>query len=1462
MSNQTGKAMPSYKHARHISSLMKEPLIESTIEDQEPLHPPARPRHASISNSNLIHKHARHISSLMKPLPADASITTTDDSKSEQPSAAQAKSTPLSSIAYSIWPIPHVNYENISGRLSKPFGHHSNYHDLENNSIASSREKIPSVNVTPASSIEGILPLIEDQLGSEWIPRMLRPRFSFTLATSFAGLFLMLELLDILDRKRDGFATSSGIASFVNYLPSMIVVLLALFWEMVLKNLKEVGPWSLMAMRWTRADEGLYSVNYIDTLDFRGFLMSVKLRQFGITLGYTGAILCGALVPFANTLFFTDPIPRMMTTPNSLFRTSQLLVNDTLTGVKASGRNSAAFDPQSFINYMAIQKENFALPTWTIEQRALESFNLTASSSAQLFSREENITLSATTSAFNINVTCDPISWVLSDAVANSNSSLTQTRLVPDLEDLSKANCTIRPQDYPQLSFDPRNLTAWFNYTTCGDYQCPGYSADDSPTNPPNCGDQQSADLRLVLNVWNPEVFDGNLLSLPNESAAIPSLLCKIEMFTDEYHVHVDARKGRLIDIARAPISSRKLSIKNQESIVLKINQYLKQNTEVFGDGPDENDFRFPVEVFLDEPLSEPVFCNPSEYFKNSEMEYFPGAVRPSSDFTTAVGIDRFILMMSQGNNLRIANYAKDITEMQKDMSGLLQGLVSQIVNVEYRYGDAVEMEGLVMVSATIMHLRQVSLRTLQVIMTLMTVITILTSTKLRPRTHLRTDPRSLGAMAMLLSRSDTIEKLLRDTGGLSERSFLSQLSGQYIRTTLEDGRTILELQDSQRYSKMLHSLNKRRDSTPTPWHHTALLLTYRTVLLGAIAFMILILGISWWRSEKTAGIAPTSGEGNHPIIYFIPILLVLLTYAVSAVDGPVQCMQPYIQVAAKSLKPKAGLDFSPITYSPFTTDYRSLKHSRNSLSFLTLGLHLLVPAIKVAVASLLFNALRQSFIPTLVPIDSSLVSNLDTYNLTTLQNSGAQEEILRSRAMTLIQSSAEFLVKTSPVGLVDGLVFSNVTNRISNEEIDSILDTGSDMNIRIPAIQVTPACRFFGTSDYRNMTPSGEVDGNPTIDIICDTGLGLARCPSQAVDRMFTGTSSRNSTDETSYFWNRDSLVGSPNSENTPDSPEIVGSEVFQNVTTFLLAKANQADSTVPGFEITNIASFWCNIKYTAIDINVTVSRPRRAALGIQRTLPLVVKSYDANSITPILDQAAYNISHLNWTNINDLSSLRSIRPLNGRNLLYSIIKRWNPRVTDDDFVKSPRLLAQGGSKVLRYFAAVMIDQSRPFVEAMSAAQSQAAIPEAQVQTARLRLIQSKGTTITLQSLLGALIFCILVMGFGVNSKKITLFKAPSSIGSQIGLVAGSELVRIARDEDIRRKNFGDEITGKIGEDALWRAWDGFLVNLGWWERSQARSVNLARSELEVDTFIRGGNVDRGEKRFGIDVGEAERNP
>ena len=1445
---------------------MKEPLIEVSEEDGQSPTPPTQPRRVSSAG----YSHARHISALMKPLPfLDTDPATLNNPRPQNPSAnpparpTSEPQTPLSSIAYQVWPIQTVNYKNISGRLSKPFGF-SKFHDLEARSAASSQEKLVTVHITDACSAEeGSTPGQDHyQHDKEWIPRMLRRWPSCALAACFAICFLLLEVFDILDRRRGGFAIRDDMRNRANYIPTAFSVLLGLLWSMVLQNLKEVGPWSLMARGWTRAEDGLYVANYIDIIDPRGFLLSVKMRQFGVSLGYIGALLCGALLPFANTLFFTDPIPRMTTSPNPLVRTSRLMVNDTLTGNGGPTKNSSAFDPQSFITSMSIQRENLRFPRWTIQQHAFDGFSLTATGTDLNLdvSEDANITLTATTSAFSINTTCDPLAWRFFDGVTDVDTGITQTRLQPNLTDLVKAGCIMSQEDYPQLSLDAANVTAWFNYTTCGENRCLNAPTDSLSLNPKNCGENENDDLRLVLNIWNPDTFSGDISSISNSTATVPSLLCKIGFFTEEYEIRVDAREAKLLSVGSSPSSSKQLSIKNPESIALKINQFLRPSNGGYLNLANGNDRGFPVEVFLDDPLSEAADYTPSEYFGNGQTAYFPGAIRPSSNLTDAIGIDPFILLMSQGNNRRIANYARDPAQMQKDMTDTLQMLVSQIVSTEYRRRDAYEIDGLLTISTPVIRMRQSSLRTLQVILCLLAISTLLTSTILRPKTHLRTDPRSLGAMGALLARSDTLEKLLQDAGRFSERAFLSLMRGQYMRTTFKEGRTILELQDSQRYSKMLHYLNRRREVKPRPWYHTSLTLPYLMALGGAIAIAILILGLAWWRNDETSGITPTSGEGSHAAIYLLPILLILLIYAVQMVDGAVQCLQPYIQLSNKPQRAIRGLSFNPITYSPFTIDLRSIRQSWNTVSTLGLLAHLVIPAAKLAAAGLFFTALRPSLKTTTVPFESSIVSNLDTYNLTNFQNSDAHEELLRTRAMTLIQSSTNKLKETSPVGLLDGLIFSNVTNRLSNEDIDTILDTGADMLIRIPAIKVTPICRHFSRGNYTMVTLSEDDDGNPTIDLICQQGRGLRRCPSQTVDSMFTAKV--NGTDDLEYFWNRNSLVPTLNSSHEPpSSPETDGLNVLQNVTTFLLAKANQPDPTAPGFEITDVASFWCNLNFSAVEIDVTVSRPRQAALGTQRTLPLAVSSYDPFSVTPIQDMEIYNISHLNWTNINRLSTFRSVYPLDGKNLLYNIIKMRNPKFTDDDFVKSPGLLSKAGGKVLKHFAAIMIDSARPFVDPMTATQSQQAMVDAQVVTMRSKLIQDQSITIVLQVLIGTLLLYTIIIALAVN-RKISLVKAPHAIGSQLALFPGSELLRFVRDEDLRRRNFGEPIAGQAAEDSLWGAWEGFLVHLGWWERAQSRSPNLARSEIEVDTWIRGGEVDRGEKRFGLDVGEASKEP
>jgi hypothetical protein len=150
--------------------------------------------------------------------------------------------------------------------------------------------------------------------------------------------------------------------------------------------------------------------------------------------------------------------------------------------------------------------------------------------------------------------------------------------------------------------------------------------------------------------------------------------------------------------------------------------------------------------------------------------------------------VDPFMHMMSNGNRLRLENYSKNTTQMAADFSDLLQGLVSPIVHTSYRQPDDSPIEGVFKISSVLLRTRQISSRLVEAIFVALALIAILCSTILRPRTDLKSDPRSLGAVGILLSRSTGLEDTIRNTGEIPRETFCTHLTVSFVRTVVEDG--------------------------------------------------------------------------------------------------------------------------------------------------------------------------------------------------------------------------------------------------------------------------------------------------------------------------------------------------------------------------------------------------------------------------------------------------------------------------------------------------------------------------------------------------------------------------------------------------------------------------------------------------------------------------------------------------
>ncbi|KIX06127.1 uncharacterized protein Z518_04101 [Rhinocladiella mackenziei CBS 650.93] len=203
---------------------------------------------------------------------------------------------------------------------------------------------------------------------------------------------------------------------------------------MLLKNLKEAGPWSLTARGWTKAEDALYSVDYIDSLD---------IHKLSSSLSKSANLVSPWDIPECYYMVFWFPSP-------------------------------------------PINRENYEIPDWTNPQHAINSFNTTESLQNELISNSViNMTISAVTNAFSVNTTCEPISYTFYDGswkgTPRSKSSATMTgpawRMVL-IKQSTRASTAARPQKIPRTLNIIGTATFFTGTTTRTTLESPKFDGD------------------------------------------------------------------------------------------------------------------------------------------------------------------------------------------------------------------------------------------------------------------------------------------------------------------------------------------------------------------------------------------------------------------------------------------------------------------------------------------------------------------------------------------------------------------------------------------------------------------------------------------------------------------------------------------------------------------------------------------------------------------------------------------------------------------------------------------------------------------------------------------------------------------------------------------------------------------------------------------------------------------------
>ena len=166
---------------------------------------------------------------------------------------------------------------------------------------------------------------------------------------------------------------------------------------MVIRDLKKVTPWAAMSNKW-ETPEACILANYIDDLDITSLWTSFRRRHWGVFLGLIGGFLCGALVPFASGLLYVDPA-HGTTYNTTLVRTSKFDFNGSLSAFNASN----PYVNQPLAALAAENRFGSLLPTWTTNDYAFESFNLS--------NAPRNVSITGNSTAFSADLDCDTLHY-------------------------------------------------------------------------------------------------------------------------------------------------------------------------------------------------------------------------------------------------------------------------------------------------------------------------------------------------------------------------------------------------------------------------------------------------------------------------------------------------------------------------------------------------------------------------------------------------------------------------------------------------------------------------------------------------------------------------------------------------------------------------------------------------------------------------------------------------------------------------------------------------------------------------------------------------------------------------------------------------------------------------------------------------------------------------------------------
>lgn len=1224
-------------------------------------------------------------------------------------------------------------------------------------------------------------PVSERPSAPEWVPTWLRKTRTFPLAAICVIFAVALEVLNTKVDHNHGLAANSNA---VKYIPTVAIIGLGFACKAIASDTKRITPWSSMTRDWSKSSHSV-NLDYINSLEVCSILPAVRRRHWAVLTGLIVCFICGALVAVANSLTYVD-LFATSSEPATFTKATIFDFNDALENTvnQSLSMPFTYFGQQPYAAVAAEKLPNGQSAPWTKDSYVFESFENTSR-------LPENTTIVAPIKAFHSSWSCQSVTLIdQSDPGEYGNCIfIASTSKQPQL------NCSRDVQiSWPKSSGDvvDSNSFGWLNVTAC---------------------DQDGSDLRLLSVLGQKTNNTKPTDSKKTFNITLESVICTPSFLLLDAVVRANQSTGEVLQYTLNSLAVTSVDVKTSMSaIYMYLNNPIdSRSQEAFS----RSDIGWTSNDLPRANLSD-IIAAIQWYLK---LYYF-------DPFTSSLLDDKAGLVVES----YLGNPKKLALAVEKNANAIM----AQVVNILARSNATDRLNGKLWRAGPKLFLRQASLRALQGFLILVAVTCILQSTLLRPRTTLREDPGSIAAQALVLASSGKEVQRSFAAEALSSEKHMHDAfeSALWKLSKTANGYVILECVGEDQGSPIKFDPSQSPENQkhcgfrPLPlrfWAKWSVIAAIIMAMTGSAVLMTM--------SILHHGICSNS-RVLLTVLDFIPtIVLLLLGYACSGIDGSVRMMAPYKSLWKEFSGKRQPLFFNirdaPSIWAPLRALRKGLGFAVAASSFAVL----IIPAIKIVAAGLHTVLLVQKSYHVHPLLDLSFVSHIeDTFSLPVdgLPRQMGYEEYY-SITMTIdlqgdIQSTSQFTEWTMnpdfniPVrsGIIQNLVFSNLTSSGSHVEASDL--SSIEITANVPAIAVDVRCKYASMGvavELRECSP-----GTPFFGFqgYCDNAAcnSTMNVTSGSANRFLQGVSQGSCTNGNNPFQGSTFLRSDRGYEVLLGDYQSIQHYIVNN--TFI--NVTKEGPISPGMlNVTSLPTIYAVVCYSNLT-KVTVDTTFARESSISNSWNPI--RFDATTLrnTSDIREAPYWIAPLSkrkyWqrgsqydqsTTPPGMLDSPTLWPARGSSTsFFELLAAYSTyKLGNLTAILDPDNFTKAAEAVYTSYATNMLTQLRPWALNASGNAAPVAMPNGTMTFLEARIAQDLFLTIALEACLAVMLFCFVWVAIRFPNEAV-LPKNPGSIAATASLQARSRLVEMLRRGGV-----------KSVEDAaeVWRE----KAALGWWD-------------------------------------------